>query len=127
MQIPQYRNYYIQFDSSGLPIIISKTGWRGQSQRELKIHINRNGYRDVRLCNEYGSKRHHVARLVLLTFDYKDNHSKFEAHHIDGDRQNDRLDNLVWISHRGNMFHVRKNSKAILATDEFNFDEKLPF
>ncbi len=52
------------------------------------------GYRRVDLCFN-GTKRKKVHQLVLETFVGPRRH-KLEGRHLDGNRQNNRLDNLRW-------------------------------
>jgi hypothetical protein len=36
-------------------------------------------------------------RCILLAHNWRDDHANFDAHHINGDPSDDRLDNLVWV------------------------------
>lgn len=72
------------------------------SARELKLCINRYGYQFVGL--QKGEKRANylVHRLVLSTFTHNDN---LEVNHIDGNKLNNNLSNLEWVTSKENINH----------------------
>lgn len=72
--------------------------------RPLSISQNRAGYCLVALQINNKSKRILVHRLIALTFiPNKDN--KPQVNHIDGDKSNNRLDNLEWVTGKENVRH----------------------
>lgn len=75
------------------------------SGRELKQTINQHGYLMVKLCNQGYEKNCQVHRLVANAF-YEGNHSGLVVNHIDGNKQNNRLDNLEWVTPGENQRHA---------------------
>lgn len=72
---------------------------------ERKTSITIDGYLEIPLyTNDKKSKSYKVSRLVLAYFgDPVDDFSKYDANHIDYNRQNNHIDNLNWMSHGNNI------------------------
>lgn len=74
----------------------SKTG------RLLNQSLNQpNGYMRVGMDN----KHYYVHRIVADTF-YDGDHRNMDVNHIDGDKTNNTLPNLEWMSRRENINHA---------------------
>lgn len=74
----------------------------------LKTYINENGYEWVRLYNNTKRKIYRVHRLVAEAFiDNPEN--KPCVNHKDGNKENNKLDNLEWCTHSENMKHAFQN------------------
>lgn len=74
----------------------------------LKPSISNSGYYTVKL---YDGVRHHskaIHRLVAETF-HEGDHSGLEVNHIDGNKLNNRVDNLEWCAHSYNTKHAIEN------------------
>ena len=70
----------------------------------LKEKTNRFGYKFVGLSNEKGRKNKMIHRLVAETF--IDNPKNYkEVNHIDGNKSNNRIDNLEWCDRKHNVLH----------------------
>lgn len=68
--------------------------------------VNVKGYRAVSMClrnNTYRNVKIH--RLVLMTFDYNPD-PNLEINHKDGNKANNRLDNLEWTTPSENIIHA---------------------
>lgn len=82
--------------------VFSALPWRGTVYREMRQHPNSHGYMRVRLT--IGGKR--VARLVhkLMADKYLPPRPSpaHEIRHLDGDRTNNRADNLQWGTRKDN-------------------------
>lgn len=64
------------------------------------------------VCLSYGGdkKRFTVHRLVAETFLDKPENAT-EVNHIDGDKHNNNVSNLEWVTGRGNQVHMMENLK----------------
>ena len=99
-------------------VMTTKTG------RILKPNINYRGYEKVCLFKADRKKRVYVHRLVAMTF-IPNPEDKPQVNHIDGDKRNNKVSNLEWVTNEENMKHsvemgLRANShnskkKRILA------------
>lgn len=100
VDIPGYPGYKVTKD--GLVI-----GKRGQI---IKGHIDRCGYREVLLsyCPDF-QKQVLVHRLVLSTFSPIENMDKYDVNHINGDKLDNRLENLEWCTRSENVLHSYRN------------------
>lgn len=77
----------------------------------LKGQVNcRHGYFSYNLTLPDGSKKRCVAhRLVAKAFIPNDDPQKDEVNHIDGNKLNNSVDNLEWVTHTENMHHAFDN------------------
>lgn len=85
-------------------LLVSRAGnvWTTIYNRELHPLVTNRGYLRVNLSKDKTVKRVHVHRLVAEAFiPNPDNLS--EVDHIDGNKLNNTVENLQWISHSDNM------------------------
>jgi len=75
--------------------------------RELKL-INRDGYLDVMLCKDGKALRCQVHRLVAETF-IPNPENKRTVNHKNGDKTDNRIDNLEWATQSENVKHAYDN------------------
>ena len=65
-------------------------------------YLHPNGYRQVKICGQ----NYNVHRVVMLAFNGPPpNEQAWQVHHKDGDRANNRLDNLEYMTPRQNVLH----------------------
>src|SRR3970040_299459 len=97
--ITGYDNYTI--DISGV-VTNTRTG------RALSPNINKdNGYLQVDLWAKNKGTKFYIHRLIALAF--IDNPLDLpEVNHIDSVRTNNKLDNLEWVTSKGNSIHAVK-------------------
>lgn len=75
----------------------------------LKGFVNKKGYKQVTLYDDNGKpKTMRVHKLVALTFIENENNLP-QINHIDGNKLNNEVSNLEWISNYDNMQHAIKN------------------
>jgi hypothetical protein len=92
---------------------VSKNGeikriYTNGNEKILKPYYNRDGYQRVCLSKSNKKKNCSVARLVALSF--IPNYKKMETvNHIDGDKNNNSVTNLEWMSSRENIYHALEN------------------
>lgn len=90
-QIPGFPNYSVTKDGRV---------WSKCSQKWLSSFKNSRSYLHVNLCNR-GRKMCAIHRLVLEAF-IGPCPKGMECRHLDGDKQNNKLDNLKWGTHSEN-------------------------
>lgn len=108
---------------------ISNTGrvYSYKSGKELRQVNNHSGYKCVGLTNSHGRKQLKVHRLVLQTFCPVDDMEHMQVNHKDGNKQNNRLDNLEWCSPLENTRHaIRTGLKTMMDQHGINnYNSKL--
>lgn len=77
----------------------------------LKPRPNNKGYLVVHLYNEYGMCDKLVHRIVAETF-IPNIENKPEVNHIDGNKNNNSVDNLEWVTHTENVQNAIKRGTA---------------
>ncbi len=92
----------------------TKVGIKNQDKCYRKEHIvdgfiNKKGYKQVTLYDDNGKpKTMRVHKLVALAF-IKNNNNLPQINHKDGNKLNNYVDNLEWISNYDNIQHSIKN------------------
>lgn len=97
VNIYNYHNYKI----SNMGNLKNKKG------KIIKQYKNKNGYMAVRLYKDGKYKEYRVHRLVMITFKDVKNRG-LDINHIDGNKTNNKIDNLEWCTHRHNIEHAYK-------------------
>jgi hypothetical protein len=73
-----------------------------------------NGYLFVGLYEKGKGKRTHlVHRMVLITFNFIEDYKHMEVDHLDGNRQNNNLNNLQWVEYKTNYLRMNENRKEM--------------
>ena len=100
--------------------------FRSGIKKELALS-NHNGYRRVSLSKKGKSKHLYVHRIVAQAFlDKQETEQKLEVNHKDGNKSNNCIDNLEWVTHSENMAHALNTGlipemslpKAVLQIDK---------
>lgn len=78
----------------------------------VATYPERNGYQRVGLCMNYKRKMKLVHRLVAETFIPKPL-GKYEVNHKDGDKANNHVSNLEWVTRSENIKHAIKSGLKI--------------
>lgn len=88
---------------------------KGKKGFILKTALDRNGYEYVttRLPNIRKSSKTRIHRMVLETFQPREDSENFFVDHINGIRKDNRLDNLRWVKPEQNTYYKVKNRKEI--------------
>lgn len=114
--IPEFQNYSI----SNFGNVYSK-----KHNIILKSYKNLYGYLIVNLINKKKRKQFQVHRLVAENFIFNINNLPC-VNHIDGNKQNNNINNLEWVSYSENQQHsykigLRKTKKIIQYDLDGNF------
>ena len=123
-QIPFAKDYYLDEDGN---IYSCKRGWK---RRKLNPGVDprAGGYRRMQIVLDSGEKvSMFIHRLMALTY-LPNPENKEEVNHIDGNKLNNKLSNLEWVTKKENMLHAHKlklrdntgegNPRKILSEEE---------
>lgn len=84
-----------------LPYFVTEAGevYSERTNTAMIGDVNNSGYRRVALRSNGEITRHFVHRLVAQQFiPNPDPVNKIQVNHIDGDKANNRVDNLEWVT-----------------------------
>lgn len=95
-------------------------------KRNISEFYDKDGYKKVRLSNGDGSRKvFSVHRLILETFMPNENSDKLQVNHKDGDKTNNALSNLEWVTCKENIRHAYNLGLYSNIGDNNNGDHKL--
>ena len=73
-----------------------------------KLQMNKFGYQYVGLCLNGKGENHYIHRLVATAF-IPNFENKRTVNHINGDKTDNRVENLEWVTDSENVKHAYKN------------------
>lgn len=95
-------NYYITDDGRV---------WSERTHKFLSPQYDKNGYIKVQMrSTDNCSHRYSVHRLVMENFKPVDGMEYLQVNHIDGNKQNNNLSNLEWVTCNENIRHAIDNN-----------------
>lgn len=95
-------------------------------KRNISEYTDKDGYKKVRLSNGDGSRKvFSVHRLILETFKPNKNSDKLQVNHKDGNKANNNLNNLEWVTCKQNINHAYNLGLYSNIGDNNNGDHKL--
>jgi hypothetical protein len=99
---------YINYQASNIGRV--RNAYSGQI---LAAYCNRKGYATVCLCKDGKRKTWKIHQLVAMCFIPKpDSDERFEVDHINQDKTNNSISNLMWKTSRQNKWNRNKINKA---------------
>lgn len=95
-----------------------------KTNKLLKVTHNRNDYNNITLIFNDRRKSISVHRMVLESF-FDISNNIYEVNHIDGNKNNNKLENLEWLTRKENLDHAYKNKLYKIRKGELNNNCKL--
>lgn len=106
---------FINRDGTGYWVTREGRVWRETDMREMSYPVGSSGYVNLRLGNADNVRLHRLVAHYfcdvpseLLNVGFKE--ENLVVNHIDGNKINNRADNLEWVTNKQNADHARKNS-----------------
>ena len=107
--IKDFSIYEVSTKGEVFSMVLSWTryGKKGISYRDKKMALydNGRGYKQVFFCSNYIKSMRYVHRLVAEVF-IPNPQNKPEVNHKDGDKSNNNVDNLEWVTRLENVRHA---------------------
>lgn len=117
--ITDYENYVVSNNGDVIRLEYRDKKGANRPFKLLKPNINEDGYASTTLRNDEGKKTFRIHRLVAREF-IPNPENKETVNHIDGNKLNNRVENLEWNTREENMQHAYKTglkkSNNIMAT-----------
>lgn len=100
------------------------TPWREWHQ--MYQHSNRQGYKEIYLYLANGQRKcFKVHRLVMNSFKPIENSDLLQVNHINGVKNDNRLENLEWVTRSENILHAFQTGLEAKPKGEKNSNHKL--
>ena len=98
-------NYYVTDDGKV---------WSERSQKFLNPQLDKNGYEKIQMISKDGKRhRYSVHRLIMENFCPIKRMEAYQVNHKDGNKRNNCLQNLEWVTCKENIFHaIEHNLRA---------------
>ena len=91
---------------------VSSDGYVHNTRKQLKTFIINSGYEAIILHN--GSKRvHHLVHRLVAQHFIPNPHNKREVNHIDGNKLNNNVCNLQWVTSSENKQHAKETGLKV--------------
>lgn len=121
-------NYFGKYQISNFGNVKSTNYKSTKKERIMKPTINSSGYYKIELYKNGKSNIYYVHRLVALVF-IPNPENKTQINHIDGNKTNNNVSNLEWVSVSENQIHainlnLRKRSPMTGRTGKQNPNSK---
>lgn len=116
MNLRQHKPSGLWVSDTGLvcmPPVKGRGGTRSKTYYWTRGWLKPDGYRMV----TWQKKRYHVHRMVLETFGPPPGEGRHIVDHINRKRDDNRIDNLRWASHRENMLNSPKCDNAMFSSE----------
>lgn len=126
--VPGYEGLY-KISSTGkvkslFRVVRFKNHTRDIKEKILKVTLTPDGYYRVELNKDCKGKKYPIHRLVALAF-ISNNENKPAVNHIDGDKTNNNISNLEWVTSKENTVHGFKTGLIKVVFGEGHVRAKL--
>ena len=105
--IDGFPNHVITTDGRIIVLSYEDLNGRVRKTKEVKQHLNNDGYPSVKITHKGNKRTTRVHRLVAETFIPNPKNSE-TVNHIDGDKTNNHVSNLEWATRDEQMQHAYK-------------------
>ena len=87
--------------------------WSCNINKIMKQRLNHYGYYSIKLGQKNNQKHYGIHRLLAINFIPNNDINKTEVDHIDGNRTNNNIENLRWVTHTENARNVISTTNYI--------------
>ncbi len=122
--IPGYETYYQVSNLGRIKSLDRYYNGRNLKGKLLKLSPNKFGYLRFTAKKDNITKTLHVHRIVLLAFNSIQENK--QVNHIDGNKTNNKLENLEWCTDSENKLHAYKNGLMIGGNEYSKTRQDLP-
>lgn len=122
-QIPGFSDYYISKSTS--EVLSTRKFSPYIMKQSVNSTTSNSTYFMVRMVNDDGfTEKQYIHRLMATVFiENIDPVNKIEVNHINGNKQDNRIENLEWVSKRENSIHAYSTGlNKTVQVEQYNLD-----
>ncbi len=106
-KIKDFPNYEVDINGNIFSMRDNRGGVEKIRELKMKLNVQKNGYVYIGLKRNKKNKNIRVHRIVAEAF-ILNPLNKLEVNHIDGNKTNNNIKNLEWVTKKENEIHARK-------------------